>query len=151
MFPLVEAELSGVALDIVGSQPTARVEALSSDRVRVLGYVPNLAPKLQTYRLSVAPLRYGAGVKGKVNQSLAHGLPCVATEIASEGMHLRDGVDIMIASAAASFAAAVTRVYRDEALWARLSESGLRNTRDHFSPEVADEQLKRLWAEIGVT
>ena len=57
----------------------------------------------------MAPLRFGAGVKGKVNQAMAHGLPVVATGCAVEGMHLREGSDVLVADAAEAFAAAQLR------------------------------------------
>src|SRR3546814_5574803 len=73
-------------------------------------------------RVAVAPLRYGAGVKGKVNLSMAHGQPVVSTPCAVEGMHLRDGHDVLVADDAAAFADAVVRLHEDEALWTRSEE-----------------------------
>src|SRR3546814_1900450 len=80
-------------------------------------------------RVAVAPLRYGAGVKGKVNLSMAHGQPVVSTPCAVEGMHLRDGHDVLVADDAAAFADAVVRLHEDEALWTTLSRNGLDNVR----------------------
>ena len=77
-----------------------------------------MAPFFNGCRLSVAPLRYGAGVKGKVNQSLAYGLPVVVTTPAAEGMYLVDGESALIADEPAEFAAAIVRLYRDPVLWA---------------------------------
>src|SRR3546814_17840650 len=75
-------------------------------------------------RVAVAPLRYGAGVKGKVNLSMAHGQPVVSTPCAVEGMHLRDGHDGLVADDAAAFADAVVRLHEDEALGTALSAHG---------------------------
>jgi hypothetical protein len=88
-------------------------------------------------RIAVAPLRYGAGVKGKVNLSMAHGQPVVATACAVEGMHLRDGEDVLVADDAEPFAQAVLRAYDDAALWAALVGNGLRNVQAHFSLDAA--------------
>ena len=79
--------------------------------VHVHGHVPDLQPWLQRCRVSLAPLRYGAGVKGKVNQAMAHGLPVVATACAVEGMHLQDGSDVLVADTAEDFASAVPVSY----------------------------------------
>jgi glycosyltransferase involved in cell wall biosynthesis len=89
-------------------------------------------------------LRYGAGVKGKVNQSLAHGLPAVITSQAAEGMHLVDGESALIADEPADFAAAIVRLYGDEALWRRLSAGGLRVMEEHFSFAAARRAIEEL-------
>jgi glycosyltransferase involved in cell wall biosynthesis len=94
-------------------------------------------------RVSVAPLRFGAGVKGKVNLSMAHGQPVVATTCAVEGMHLRDGDDVLVADAPEAFADAVLRLYDDEALWSRLAANGLDNVRRHFSADAARDAVRR--------
>ena len=100
-----------------------------------------LEPLLDGCRVSVAPLRFGAGVKGKVNQAMARGLPVVATNCAAEGMHLRDGEDVLIADDADAFADAVVRAHEDRALWQRLREGGYANTQRWFSPEAARAAL----------
>ena len=96
-------------------------------------------------RLAVAPLRYGAGVKGKVNLSMAHGQPVVATACAVEGMHLRDGDDVLVADDPEAFAEAVLRAYDDAALWQRLSDNGLRNVQAHFSLDAARDVVGELF------
>jgi len=97
-------------------------------------------------RLSVSPLRYGAGVKGKVNQSMALGVPVVATSASVEGMHLEPDVEVVVADEPRALAEAIARVYRDEALWRRLSAGGLANVERHFSRSVARNALERTFA-----
>ena len=86
--------------------------------------MPSTTPYITSSRLSIAPLRYGAGVKGKVGEALAHGLPVVTTSIGSEGMDLVDGEDVLVADGAEAFADAVVRAYRDPQLWERLRHGG---------------------------
>jgi GT2 family glycosyltransferase len=124
ILPLVRRELGDVLVTIAGSKPTQAVLALASAGVEVTGYVPELEPLLDRSRLMVAPLRYGAGMKGKVTQSLAHGLPVVTTPTGAEGLGAVDGRDMLIAEDAEAFAAAVVRLYRDDALWRTLSANG---------------------------
>jgi len=112
--------------------------------VRVHGYVEDIEPYMDGCRISVAPLRYGAGVKGKVNMAMSYGLPVVATSIAVEGMHVRVGEDVLVADEAAAFAAEVVRAYRDGALWARLSANGLANVERHFSFAAARDAVRDL-------
>jgi glycosyltransferase involved in cell wall biosynthesis len=133
ILPRVHREEPELRAFLLGSKPTDRVRRLASDRVTVTGHVPDVGPYFSRCRLSVAPLRYGAGIKGKVNQSLAYGMPCVLTGIAAEGMGLEHGVDAMIADSAAEFADCILAVYRDAELWQQLSDGGLENVRRHFS------------------
>jgi len=113
------------------------------------GFVHDLQPWLDGCRLAVAPLRYGAGVKGKVNLSMSHGQPVVATPMAAEGLFATDGVDLLIAGSAGEFAAAIIRLYQDESLWNRLSSGGLENVRAHFSVEHARENLALVLSELA--
>ncbi|WP_374604884.1 glycosyltransferase [Arenimonas sp.] len=145
ILPRIHARRPGLPLHLVGGDASPAVQALGErEGIQFHGYVPDLGPLLNGVRVSVAPLRYGAGVKGKVNQALAHGLPVVATTCAVEGMHLADGSDVLVADDADAFAQAVLRLHEDSALWSRLSEGGLENTRRHFSPDVVRAPLRRL-------
>ena len=83
-------------------------------------------------RIAVAPLRYGAGVKGKINLSMAHGQPVVATTCAVEGMHLDDGDDVLVADDAPAFAAQIVRLHEDARLWNRLQHARARQRRAAF-------------------
>ena len=141
IWPLIAERLPGACFHIVGSRMPASITALASDRVLATGFVESLDAYLDGCRLSVAPLRFGAGVKGKVNQSMAYGQPVVATTLAAEGMYLQPEADVLIADTAADFAAQVLRLYQDEALWQRLSQGGLANVEQHFSFAAAKQAL----------
>src|SRR5260370_26389744 len=75
----------------------------------------------ESVKLSVAPLRYGAGIKGKINLSMGFGVPVVATSLAVEGMALTDREDVLIADEPEDFARAVVELYESEDLWNRIS------------------------------
>lgn len=141
IMPRVWAKTPGVPLLLVGADAPAEVRALAEPRVEVLGHVDDLRPLLARTRVSVAPLRFGAGVKGKVNTSMSHGVPVVATTIAAEGMHLVDGVDVALADAPDAFADAVVALAADDERWLRLSVAGKANVRRHFSKDRAREAL----------
>ena len=147
VMPPLRSHGSPPHLHIIGSKAPAEVLELAGEDVSVHGFVPDIAPYMDGCRLSVAPLRYGAGVKGKVNMAMSYGLPVVATSVAVEGMHVRSGVDVMVADDAAAFAAAIRRVYDDAALWTTLSERGLANVHEHFSFAAARAALARILPE----
>jgi len=143
--PRLRERLPGVASYLIGSNPPPAVAKLQGDGVEVLGYVPEIEPWFDKCRLSVSPLRYGAGVKGKINHSMSRGLPVVATATSVEGMHLVEGEEVLVADDPDAFADAIARLYRDEALWNRLSQAGIANVRRHFSPEAAAEPIGRVF------
>ena len=141
VWPRVADKLPDCLLNIVGSKMPPEIAALASKRVIVHGYVPSVEPLIDRARINLAPLRYGAGVKGKINSALAHGLPTVATTLAVEGMHLTDGVTVLTADSPEAIAAAIVRLYRDRALWEKLSAAGLAHVEAHYSLGAARRQV----------
>lgn len=139
ILPLMRQQLPQLQLHLVGADMPdwLRQQATALPEVQVHGHVPDLEPLLDGIRVGLAPLRYGAGVKGKVNLGLANGMPMVATPVAVEGMALRDGDDILVAESAAEFARQACRLHEDAALWARLADNGRQHMRSHFSRERA--------------
>jgi glycosyltransferase involved in cell wall biosynthesis len=148
IFPLIKKEVASARAYIIGGDPPSFVQALNSEDVIVTGYVPDLAPYFDNCLLSVAPLRFGAGVKGKVLTSLSHGVPVVGTSIAVEGLYLSDGQNVLVADDPAGFSKAVVTLYQDPILWNRLSKNGLGILSQHFSVEVARAALLELLAGI---
>jgi GT2 family glycosyltransferase len=134
VLPVVRRSLPGVGLSVVGEGAPA--ELGDCEGVRALGYVPDLGPLYARSRVFVAPLRFGAGMKGKVGEALSYGLPVVTTGVGAEGMFLRDGEEALVADTAEEFAAAVVRLYTDEALWRRVSSNAHAHAGLHFSPGV---------------
>lgn len=146
VFPLIRARQPSIRFHCIGMSPPAEVLALQSQPgIIVHGHVADLDPYMDGARIALAPLRFGAGVKGKVNLSMAHGQPVVATTCAVEGMHLTDGHDVLVADDPATFAEAVLRLYSDAALWQRLSDHGRENIRRHFSLDAAGETVRRVF------
>lgn len=145
-FPRIRETLPEVVFHCIGSDAPENVLALGRrEGIIVHGHVPDISPYMDGVRIGLAPLRYGAGVKGKVNLSMAHGQPVVATPCAVESMHLRDGQDVLVAESAQAFADAVIRLYGDEALWRMLSRNGLDNVARHFSPDAAREVVREVF------
>ena len=142
---LPQALLPEFVLHLVGSNTPPEIAALGCDYIIVHGFLPDIDPLLASARLSVAPLRYGAGVKGKVNMAMAHGLPVIATGAAVEGMYCSHGSDVMIGDSAQAFSKALVHAYQDGELWQRLSEGGLTNVSTHFSFAAAKAVIERVF------
>jgi GT2 family glycosyltransferase len=146
ILPRVREKLPGVKTYIVGSDVPPTIKKLAARDFIVTGYVPDITPYFTTCRVSISPLRYGAGVKGKVNLAMSYGVPVVATTSSIEGMYLTPGVDVLTDDDADTFADAVARLYNDEQLWHALAEGGRENIRAHFSHEVGRGAITRLLA-----
>ncbi|MDM0028701.1 glycosyltransferase [Variovorax saccharolyticus] len=140
IWPTLERTLPANArLLVVGNKPPPEVLAMASDRIIVTGYVEDLSPYFSSSRVFVAPLRYGAGIKGKLVMALAHGVPSVATSVAAEGIGSHDCRHLVVADEPERFAESVLRVYQDEQKWIELREAGLAFVRDNYSRDTASK------------
>ena len=144
IMPLVWAGAPAVQLLLVGSAPPAEVLALAGPCVQVTGFVPDIAPLYARSRMSVSPLRYGAGVKGKIVASLQAGVPVVTTPIGNEGLDLVPGAEALVADTAPAVAAAILDLWQDPAMQARLARAGQAVLRDRYSDAAARTALQAV-------
>jgi GT2 family glycosyltransferase len=145
IYPMVKERLRDAKFYIIGDKAPPEVVALAGENIVITGLQRDVRPFFESVRLSVAPLRFGAGVKGKINQSMAWGVPVVATSMAVEGMELTFGEDVIVADEPEEFARALVALYESPELWNRLSQNGIEKTRSLYSAEVARERLERLF------
>lgn len=148
ILPALRARIPEMRFLVLGSRPTPEIQALANDHIQVLGFQKDISPYFNACRLMVAPLRFGAGIKGKLGTSFSFGLPVVATSIAAEGMYLQHGREVLIGDTPQEFADAVLRLYGDPALWASMSQAGRQLVRERFSPEVIRQELATVIASI---
>jgi glycosyltransferase involved in cell wall biosynthesis len=142
VLPLIVKDLPEMRFKIVGSKPPKSLNGLVSESVELVGYVKNPEPYFDEAMIFVAPLRYGAGMKGKIGQAMSLGLPVVTTTIGAEGMLLVDGTHALIADTPAEFAAAVVRLYHTEALWEELRRQALAHIETNFSEKAVGGTLR---------
>jgi glycosyltransferase involved in cell wall biosynthesis len=128
---------------VVGHQLDETIRALGAGLpgVRLVGWVPSLVPYLHRARVSILPLRFGAGTKRKLLQSLAAGTPAVSTRVGVEGFDLRAGEHILVADDAEDFARGIVRLLQEEPLWQRLARQGREQVLESHGPEVSHKQL----------
>jgi len=149
IMPLLIREIPHIHLTVVGSNPSDRIRALAGEHVTIAGWVADLDPIYASTRLVVAPLRYGAGVKGKVGQALAMGVPMVTTSIGNDGMMLEPGRDIEIADNAELFAERVIGLYGNRDAWETMSAQGLRRIDELFGRGATHARLSELFTSLG--
>lgn len=133
VMPLIRERHPDARLSIIGSHPPPEITALAAADIEVLGYVPDTTPYLQNAYVSIAPLRYGGGLKGKVGEALSHGLPVVTTSFGAEGFGLTPGQHLLVADTNTMFADAVVQVLSDKRLHESLSQAGYQFIVEHYS------------------
>lgn len=150
VMPLLRKRLPGVRFYVVGSNPPAEIQVLASEDIIIAGFVEDLTQLLDKMRVSVAPLRYGAGIKGKIGTAMAVGLPVVGTSLAAEGMSLSDGENILLADGPEALANAIAKIYLEETLWNRISINGLAFTEKAWGAETAWDILASILEGLGI-
>lgn len=145
ILPLIQADKPDVHFTIVGSNPPDEIRDLENEAVTVTGYVPSTTSYLHRSCISVAPLRYGAGMKGKIGEAMAHGVPVVTTSVGAEGMGLQHRKNAMIADSPHDFAAAVLELLSNCNLYATVRENAIRLIEDNYTPpQVAKKMICAL-------
>ena len=148
IWPLVRAEAPDLRFRVIGADMPEEISSRKDAGVEMVGYVQNLGPILDELRLTVAPLRYGAGAKGKVASSLCYGVPCVGTPIAIEGMGLDESSGALVASEPADFARRIVEIYDDRARWEAMSQGGVEKMRREHSLDAGVALIKRICGDI---
>jgi glycosyltransferase involved in cell wall biosynthesis len=144
ILPLLDASLLAKhPVYVVGNKlsDAMRDFAAGLDHVHMVGWVPSVRPYLDRARISVVPLRYGAGTKRKLVQALATGTPTVSSTIGIEGLGLSDREHVLVADDPAGFAAAVTTLLQDSKLWGSLARNGIHHVKSTNGRELVRERF----------
>ena len=149
VMPIVWQSLPGLPLTIVGSNAPQSVRELAAADIDIAGWVQDVDPLLATARVMAAPLRFGAGVKGKVTQALAAGLPVVTTPLGAEGLDAVDGEEILIGETPAELAERIIDLHQDEELWRSVSAGGIALAERACSVGTQRDALAGLMALLG--
>ena len=144
VMPVVPVPDAAIPCLLVGDEMPGSLRTLAASRqgIEAVGRVDDLATVFDRVRLTVAPLAYGAGVKGKVVDSLAAGVPCVCTPAAAEGLDLPDPLVGLIAETPAGLARSIAALHEDEALNRACTEAGLTYVADRLSEGRLDRLMK---------
>jgi polysaccharide biosynthesis protein PslH len=146
VWPLVRQLRPGVRLTLAGRAPPPAIQALVAPDIRVPGMVADLRPLYARSSLVVAPIFWGSGVRIKLLEALACGLPVVTTALAAEGIDLRQGASALFAAQPDAFAAAIVRLLDDAALRAHLSAAGRAVVERDYDWEQIGARLASLYA-----
>lgn len=150
VMPLLRRRLPGVRFLVYGSNPPDSFASLEADDIVIKGWVKDVAEVYDTCRVFIAPLKTGAGLKGKVVGALAHGVPCVLSPIAAEGVGLRKDIDALIATKPEEWAKAIAELYENESRWLTASRSAREFTASEYSFERGRVLISEALSMIGV-
>jgi len=122
VFPKVRAEEPRARLVIIGSDPPARHSLPEAEAIDLIGFVDDVREPLKRYSLFVCPILSGSGVRVKLLEAFAAGIPVVSTRLGAEGLADKDGDLCALADDAPSFAAHIVKLLRDPNTAARMAE-----------------------------
>ena len=141
IYPKIREKMPDVKTYIVGNNPPDEILRLQSEHFIITGYVEDLSTYLMNMRISISPLTYGAGMKGKIGEALSWGIPVVTTTIGAEGMHLKDNENAMIADNPDDFADKVIELYNNQDKWEKLSRNGKKLVDENWSPNAVQKRI----------
>ena len=143
IMPYVWANYPEVQVTLLGSNPSTEVLDLVSERVSVTGFVEDVTPYFDLAKVFISPLRYGAGMKGKIGQSMSLGLPVVTTSVGAEGLFLINGKNALIADEPFEIANSIVSLIKDKNKWSLLSNEGMKSMQK-FCPEIVSKGIAKL-------
>ena len=148
--PLLAEHGEAAAFSIYGSGATDEIRALAGPGVVPVGYVAAAAEAYDRHRVFVAPLLSGAGIKGKVLAALAHGIPCVLSPVAAEGVGLRNRHDCLIAKTPEEWHQAIGALLSDDAMWQSISDNGRDFMAEDYSFERGRALMRDAFESVGL-
>lgn len=147
VWPLIRARRPSARLDVIGARPPRGVVALSRNAsgINVTGYVEDVSSYLEKAGVFIVPLRAGGGMRVKILNALAQGLPVVSTSIGCQGIAVESGRHLLIADSARAFADETVRVLDDHTLAATLGSNGRQLVKAHYDYRVVCPQALDLY------
>ena len=121
IMPLLWKSEPEISISIIGSNPPESILMLNSDKFKIIGFVKEVSPYFLNSRIFLAPLRYGAGIKGKIGQSLEFGLPLVTTSIGAEGFNFKENRNIIVGNTSQEIVENILLLYKNKEVWEKIS------------------------------
>ncbi|PID48134.1 MAG: hypothetical protein CR967_01215 [Proteobacteria bacterium] len=143
----IKRSIPDIVLNVVGSNVPKDIKRFSIDpQINILGYISDesLENLYNSCRVVIAPLRYGAGVKGKVIEAIAQGVPIVTTDIASEGIIDKDNV-VKNVTIRNSFSNSLIELYTNEKLWKNFRLQQIKYANKYYSEKAAKDMIQNIF------
>lgn len=147
VFPRVLARVDEATLTVIGKNPPAdflQAQKRQPDRIRVTGYVPELQPYLEDAALMVVPVRAGSGMRVRILEAFARGIPVVTTTIGLEGIQAEPGNEVLVADTPEEFSAAVVELLLDDGRRRRLADASRKLAETAYDWRVVLRKLDQV-------
>lgn len=151
VFPRVQEQVRSARLTIVGPRPPRDILQYATRepaQIDVTGYVPDLAPHFERAALMVVPVRAGSGMRVRILESLARGMPVVTTTLGAEGIDIVPGEHLLIADEPQEFAEATIRLLQDPALRCALARNGRHLIETKYDRNVVLPRLQSVYESL---
>lgn len=150
IWPSLREQVPELKFYVIGADMPSSMKELKVPGVEMVGFVPELDPWLNRLRLTVAPLRFGAGAKGKVVSSFSFGVPCVMSPIAAEGMGIQGEAEALIARDSGAYVQIISSLYENGSRWNHLSDSCLEVVEAQNSIERGRRIFERVLTNLNL-
>ncbi|GGF17120.1 glycosyltransferase [Flavobacterium limi] len=129
-----------ISISIIGSNPPDSILKLHSDKFKIIGYVKDVSPYFLNSKIFVAPLRYGAGIKGKIGQSIEFGLPLVTTNIGAEGFDFGENTQYIVGNTSQEIVMNILLLYQNQEIWNKISSES-EKVIEPFSSQTIEQKI----------
>lgn len=146
IWPLIQKALPQANLKVYGAYLSQQIQQMHSPKegFHVLGWVDNLDAEIQKAKICLAPLRFGAGIKGKLVDAMRNGTPTVTTTIGAEGMHEDLPWNGIIVDDTVAFAKKAAELYQNQEQWNQAQANGIRILNEFYNKDILEERFIKV-------
>lgn len=146
VFPLLEQAIPGIKLTVVGDNSAPSLATINKDNIHFTGRLDSIEELYNSCRVFIAPTRFAAGIPHKIHEAAAKGLPSVATALLAQQLGWKDTKELLVGDTPEAYAAACSKLYRDQALWQDVRDAGLAAITEDCSQESFRKNLAGLFS-----
>lgn len=148
IYPIINKKIEHLVVKVVG-EPRPQIPG-NLNNVHATGWVEDLTPLYATTRVAIAPIRFGAGVKGKIEEAWAHSVPVVMTEVGAEGMDPSASKSAIVASSPTQFAEGIINLLTDDELWDEYSQNCAIHVDLKFGVLQLETRIDNLFQNLNI-
>lgn len=142
IFPVIEREIPGVRLEIIGAEPVEEITAMQiPNKILIPGFVSDLNLALNRAAIFIAPLRFAAGVQNKVLEAMAAGRAVITSSMVAEGIKAISGRDLVVADTPQQFSAAAVDLLKHPSRRNAIGVQARKFVENHFSWDAVNQRL----------
>lgn len=146
IWPLIKKDLPNAVINIYGAYPSQKVNEMHQpkDNFYIMGRAKNAKKVIENSKVILAPLRFGAGIKGKLVEAMQCGTPSITTTIGAESMHANLKWSGVIANQPSEIAAAAIQLYTNQVLWEDAQQQGITIINNCYNKKTGEELIARI-------